>query len=59
MIQNIRIFKSQNLVRLNELTKKSASEGFCVCLTDIFHCLGSGTVNLTYLLFTATAWVQF
>ena len=61
MSQNTKIFLSQNLDCLHELTisLKSASEGLCVCLTDIFHCLGSGTVNVTYLLFTTTAWVQF
>ena len=56
--QNFQITKFSLFKLIEKKVKKSASDGFCVCLTDIFHCLGNDTINSTHLLFTATAWVQ-
>ena len=57
--ENFQITKFSSCKKFKKKVKKSASEEFCVCLTDIYHCLESGTINLTHLFFTATAWVQF
>ena len=57
--QNFQITKLTLFKLIKGKVNKKLPHKYFVYVFNIFHCLGSDAVNLTHLLFIATAWVQF